>query len=123
MKKTATKKRIRRVAISIEMDWGFKCHLEVYAGCQRYADEAGWDCSINPAVDRDLKAGGYDGVIARTTQPLAVAARKARVPVVNVWLNSPVENQPSVSGTMPSKDMYFYIRKSHIFFFQKLATA
>ena len=29
----------RRVAISLELDWGFKRHLEVYAGCQRYADE------------------------------------------------------------------------------------
>jgi LacI family transcriptional regulator len=88
----------RRVAISIDLDWGFKRHLEVHAGCQCYADEAGWVCSINPAVDRLLKSTPRtcDGVIARATRALAGAARQARVPVVNVWLNSPVRDVPSV---------------------------
>lgn len=88
----------RRVAISIDLHWGFKRHLEVHAGCQRYADEAGWVCSINPAADRLLRspARACDGVIARVTQALADAARKARVPVVNVWLNSPARGVPSV---------------------------
>ena len=90
----------RRVAISLELDWAFKRHLEVYAGCQRYADEVGWDCTINPAVDRMLKAKSgeipYDGVLARATKPLAVAAKRAGVPLVNVWMNSPVSGLPSV---------------------------
>ena len=96
--KSISQDRPRRVAISIDLDWGFKRHLEVHAGCQRYADEAGWVCSINPAVDRLLRptAPAYDGVIARATQALADAARKARVPVVNVWLNSPARDVPSV---------------------------
>ena len=71
----------RRVAISLELDWGFKHHLEIYAGCQRYADEVGWHSSINPAIDRVLKAGPghipYDGVLARVTPPLAESALKA----------------------------------------------
>lgn len=41
MKKTE-KGKPRRVAISLELDWGHKRHLEVYAGCQKYADEADW---------------------------------------------------------------------------------
>ncbi len=91
----------RRVAISLEMDWGYKRHLDVYAGCQRYADEAGWECSINPAADEDLRASTrraapFDGVLARVTQKLANAARWAGVPAVNTWLNSPVRNLPSV---------------------------
>ena len=90
----------RRVAISLEMDWGFKHHLEVYGGCQRYADEAGWDCSIRPAADRELaRCEGevpFDGVLARATESLADAARNAGVPVVNVWRNSPVTDVPSV---------------------------
>lgn len=88
----------RRVAISIGFDWGYKRHLEVHAGCQRYADEAGWICTINPAVDRLLMTRGHacDGVIARATQPLADAARRAGVPVVNVWLNTPARAVPSV---------------------------
>ena len=83
----------RRVAISIEMDWGYKRHVEVYAGCQSYADEAGWDCCIDPAPDRTMRPGsehpGYDGVIARVSHQLAKAARQSDVPIVNVWLNSP----------------------------------
>lgn len=97
---TKKKGKTRRVAISLELDWGFKRHLEVYAGCQRYADEAGWECTINPAVDRTLiGASGeifFDGVIARATKPIADAARKAGVPLVNVWMNSPVSDLPSV---------------------------
>ncbi len=83
----------RRVAISLEMDWGFKRHLDVYAGCQRYAQEAGWDCRIHPAVDKVLLRAGdssvFDGVIARATVPLALAARETNTALVNVWLNSP----------------------------------
>ena len=105
----------RRVAISLDLDWAFKRHLEVYAGCQKYADEAGWDCSINPAVHRILKRGAkkiaYDGVIARATTQLAHAARQAGVPLVNVWVNSPAQGLPSVfadfeaSGAMAAEHL------------------
>ncbi len=96
--KTAPHDKARQVAISLDLDWGFKRHLEVHAGCQRYADEAGWDCSINPAIDKLLGSPtpACNGVIARATQAVADAARRARVPVVNVWLNSPARNVPSV---------------------------
>ena len=114
MKRKSTAKA-RRVAISLEMDWGFKRHLEVYAGCQRYADEVGWDCSIQPAVDRVLKTGKgqvpFDGVLARATLELAEAARREGVQVVNVWLNSPVQEIPSVfpdieaSGAMAAEHL------------------
>ena len=88
----------RRVAISLEMDWPYKWHLEIYAGCQRFADEAGWDCVITPAVHRELNTpgnGGFDGILARASQPLAEAAETSGVPVVNVWINSPTK-LPSV---------------------------
>ena len=94
--KEKTKPKVRRVAISLELEWAYKRHLEVYAGCQRYADEAGWQCTVNPVIERMLDHGGYDGVLARATSSLAVAARRAGVPLVNVWLNSPVKDLPSV---------------------------
>ncbi len=103
--------KVRRVAISLELEWAYKRHLEVYAGCQRFADEAGWQCTINPAIERMLEGGGYDGVLARATTPLANAARRAGVPLVNVWLNSPVRDLPSVyadyeaSGVMAAKHL------------------
>lgn len=97
--KARPKSKQYRVAISIDLEWGFKRHLEVYAGFQRYAAEMGWICSINPAVDRMLQGPApcpFDGVVARATKGLANAARRAGVPVVNVWLNSPVPDLPSV---------------------------
>ena len=113
--KSAKPNKTRRVAISLDLSWGYKRHLEVYAGCQKDADEAGWDCSINPAVDRMLKRKSgsppYDGVIARATTGLAQAAQKAGVPLVNVWVNSPTKGLPSVfsdfeaSGVMAAEHL------------------
>ena len=77
MTESSKPKKPRRVAISLEMDWGYKRHVEVYAGCQRFADEAGWDAYINPAADRDLKAAfengtepPFDGVLCRANRQL-----------------------------------------------------
>lgn len=90
----------RRVAISLEMDWGFKRHVEVYAGCQRYADEAGWDAFIDPAADRELKTAfengtepPLDGVLCRANRQLMNVAHQTSTPIVNVWINSPVAKQ------------------------------
>ncbi len=113
--KKQKKGKVRRVAISLEMEWAYKRHLEMFAGCQRYADEAGWQSSVNPAIERMLDAGSgtppYDGVLARADSGLAVAARRAGVPLVNVWLNSPVQDLPSVypdfeaSGVMAAEHL------------------
>ena len=90
----------KRVAIALEVQWGYKRHLETYAGCQRYADEAGWECSIPPPTARLLRMENgkptFDGILARATPPLATAAKRMNVPLVNLWLNSPVKNLPSV---------------------------
>jgi LacI family transcriptional regulator len=114
MKKIKNDKR-PRVAISLELNWGYKRHMEVYAGCQKYADEAGWDCSINPAAEFMLERGSggipYDGIIARASTHMAAAARKAKVPLVNVWVNTPTQGLPSVfadfeaSGVMAAKHL------------------
>ena len=71
----------RRVAVMIELDWPFKRHMEVFAYCQQYAAEAGWDCTVNPFADRAMKsrrgASLYDGILARATRQLADEARRA----------------------------------------------
>ena len=51
-------RKAKRVAIVLEVEWGYKRHPETYAGCQRYADEAGWQCSITPSTASLLKAKG-----------------------------------------------------------------
>lgn len=38
----------------------------------------------------------FDGILARATPEIAKAARKKNIPLVNIWLNSPVEELPSV---------------------------
>jgi len=90
----------KRVAICLEMEWGYKRHLETYAGVHRYADKAGWDCVITPSAVRVLKpkpgAAPFDGILGRITEPLAQASRKRKIPAVNVWLNSPAKKISSV---------------------------
>ncbi|PQJ29427.1 substrate-binding domain-containing protein [Rubritalea profundi] len=89
----------RHVAISLEMEWAYKQHLEVFAGCQKYADEMGWNCQIHPAVDRTpISESGtsFDGIIARATPAIAEYAEKTKTPLMNVWLNSQVKNLPGV---------------------------
>lgn len=92
--------RSPRIAISLELDQGFKRHQESYAGCQQYADAAGWHCTIEPAIDRVLMESRnpipFDGILARATPEIAEAAKKKNVPLVNIWLNSPVQELPSV---------------------------
>ena len=89
-----------RVAIALEMEWGYKRHLETYAGCLNYASEAGWDCVITPSSNQIFKSKKdekpFDGVIARVTKPMATSAGRKKVPMVNVWLNSPATQVPSV---------------------------
>jgi len=36
------------------MEWTNKRRLRIYAGSQHFADEAGWLCCVNPAIDRML---------------------------------------------------------------------
>ena len=89
-----------RVAIALEMEWGYKRHMKTYAGCLNYASEARWDCVITPSSNHIFKSKKdekpFDGVIARATKPMATTAGRKKVPLVNVWLNSPATQVPSV---------------------------
>lgn len=92
---------MRRVTVMIDLDWPLSHHFHIFAGIHRYARESGnWKCSTNPYADQSLNGKSLssttDGIIARATPELAKRARKARVPLVNVWRNSPARNVPSV---------------------------
>jgi LacI family transcriptional regulator len=105
----------RRVAICLDVDWRIRRELDVFAGCQSYADKAGWLCTIEPALARTLneEPGGtlYDGIVGRITPAIAAAARAAGLPVVNTWLNSPVTDVALVnhdwkeSGVMAARHL------------------
>ncbi|HET6251760.1 MAG TPA: DNA-binding transcriptional regulator [Tepidisphaeraceae bacterium] len=107
---------IRRVAVIINLEWLLVHHHQVFAGIQRFARENGrWECSVSPHADL-LMCGDEpgelpDGIIARATPRLAEMARRAGVPLVNVWLNSRAKNLPTVvhdaeaSGRMAARHL------------------
>jgi LacI family transcriptional regulator len=103
----ARKKRPRRVALMLELQWPLRRHLDVFLGTQRYAqDRPGWECVIDEYPQQMLAGRGrqprYDGIIARATSALARQARRYSVPVVNVWHNSPVQDLPAVYPDFPA---------------------
>jgi LacI family transcriptional regulator, galactose operon repressor len=92
-----------RIAVVLDMDWPLKRHHEPYSGIQDYAKEHAphWELVPDefPArwIARRDEVPGYDAIFGRITTSTARAAERAGVPVVNVWLNSPVrERVPSV---------------------------
>ena len=85
-----------KVAFALEMEWGLKHHSEIYAGCQRFANEAKWATSIIPNSPRVLETGSYDGIIARVGTSFHKMAQYRKIPLVNVWQNSPVKEVASV---------------------------
>ena len=88
----------RRVAFMLDLEWPYKRHAGIFAGTQRYAQEQGWESTIDEYVAEKLplrrtKSISYDGVIGRATKKLAERAARLGLPVVNVWLSSPVWQQ------------------------------
>lgn len=86
---------LRRVAVTIELEWPYKRHHEVFAGIQHYAQQRGnWECIpdlfAGPSRDAKRSKTPYDGIIARVTPPVLKWTRQAGVPFVNVWFNSRV---------------------------------
>jgi len=107
---------MRRVTVMIDLDWPLSHHFHIFAGIHRYARECGnWQCLTNPHADqtrtRKRLSSTTDGVIARATPELVKRARSARVPLVNVWLNTSVRGIPSVlhdaeeSGRMAARHL------------------
>jgi LacI family transcriptional regulator len=92
----------RRVAINLELSYALNRHTGIFAGTQRYANDCGrWECVVDefPADTLSSHPRGrapYDGIIARASQDLAKWARRRKVPLVNVWMSSPVRDLPGV---------------------------
>ncbi|MCP4376936.1 MAG: substrate-binding domain-containing protein [bacterium] len=100
-----TKKR--RVAVQINLGPLAKHHVDIYAGCRKYAAEANWDCVLRPFLDMAKKdsprgVSSFDGVIGRISQSLTGETRRDEPPIVNVWMNSPVKDLPNVFADFES---------------------
>jgi LacI family transcriptional regulator len=89
----------RNIAAAFELKWPYKRHYGLFAGLKDYAcGREDWNVDISSFPEIVLARGGhFDGIIGRITSACAEAARKARIPAVNVWMDSPVgEKLPSV---------------------------
>lgn len=86
----------RRIGVAIQTQ---HLHLEdqqLYHGVRDYSREhEGFEIVLAPFAASDLKAASharlpFDGILAQATPELVEAANRARVPVVDVWFDSPV---------------------------------
>lgn len=86
----------RRIGVAIQTQ---RLHAEaqqLYQGVRDYSREhPGFECVLAPFAAADLNAAAgsrppYDGILAQATPELVAVANFARIPVVDVWCNSPV---------------------------------
>lgn len=88
----------------METDWPYKRHAEIFAGALRYgAENDRWDCFVDEHVGDHFESSRrgefpYDGVVGRIDGRLAKQLVRRRIPVVNVWTNSPAANIPRVGS-------------------------
>lgn len=84
--------RNRHVAVVMDLNWPFKRHYEVFAGIRDYAKKhCDWSLDLGNFPHYEMAHGRrYDGIVGRIDQDCLLAARKAKIPVVNVWMDSPV---------------------------------
>jgi LacI family transcriptional regulator len=85
--------RRRVIGVAIDIAWPGKHHQATVRGILDGARDRGWRCVLDPFLE---KTSGIDGVIARATPTLAARLRRARLPAVNVWVNSPDRSLPRV---------------------------
>jgi LacI family transcriptional regulator len=114
---TAIMAKPRRVAVMLDLEWSYKRHVGIFAGSQQFAEEQGWESTIDEFVhetlrERGTKAVPYDGIIARATKKLADRAAQLNIPLVNVWLSSPV--QEMLPGVYPDYRSIGRMRAEHL---------
>jgi len=84
----------RLVAVMIPESELCANHVATCNGVRQYAMEnPSWRLVFDTFADYNLAEGGYSGVVGRATRRLAREAHRLGVPVVNVWMNSPVADQ------------------------------
>jgi LacI family transcriptional regulator len=87
----------RRVAVASELDWPIRPHYDVIAGVQDYADsQEDWLVEVSRYPEVRMEEGiRFDGIVGRIEPDTLAAAREAGIPVVNVWISSPVVDEVS----------------------------
>jgi len=82
----------RKIAVVMDLEWPYKRHYEIFAGIREFATEHGdWQFHIGNFPQSEMSCGTrFDGIVGRISPNCLAAARKKRVPLVNVWIDSPV---------------------------------
>ena len=81
----------------MDLNWPFKRHYGIFAGIKEYVEKhANWTFDIGNFPEYEIGMGKrYDGIVGRISNDCMLAAQKARIPVVNVWIDSPVADKLS----------------------------
>ncbi len=93
-----TKSKTECVALALDLTVYLKRHTDIFAGAVRFADQqTSWTCVIDDFVESTLVNSSrgtkpYQGIVGRASEKLVLAAKRRRVPLVNVWRGSPVSN-------------------------------
>lgn len=87
--------RSRHVAVVMDLSWPFNHHYEIFAGIRDFAEKnADWTFDLGNFPHYEITRGRhYDGIVGRIGRDCLMAARKEGIPVVNVWIDSPVAKQ------------------------------
>jgi len=109
-----------RVGLALDINLLFKNHTEIFAGVQRFADEAGWltfvdDWAEGAFAKRAHGQTTYDGIIARVEprrMRLVRAAAAAGVPLVNVLGSSPAVDR--LPGAYPDFAQVGTLQAEHL---------
>ena len=93
--------RERHIAAVFDLKFPYKRHYGLFAGLQDYARQhANWSFDIGSYPELRLARGArFDGIIGRISADCAAAARKASIPAVNLWIESPVASK--LPGVFP----------------------
>ena len=109
--------QVKRIAVMLDLGAGFERHTKLFSGILPFAQSRNWSVVIDEYADDTLSrcsrnARPYDGIIARATTKLADQARRLKLPVVNVWQNSPARDQ--LPGVYPDFELCGHLRAEHL---------
>ncbi len=106
-----------KIAIVLDLHWPYKRHTGIYAGAFRYAQQHHLDLVIDEHPftrfrKTSKKDFPYAGMIGRATPSLFQKTSHHGIPLVNVWMNSPVRQL--LPGVFPNYAAAGQIRAEHL---------
>ena len=104
----------KKIAVVMELEWPYKRHYEVFAGIRKYAEErGGWDLDLGNFPQLEIRQGTrYDGIIGRISPECYEVACSAKIPVVNVRVDSPISS--IAPGVHPDSKMAGRMAAEHL---------